>query len=164
MEYQIHALSTGDRKTVMDIFNHYVTDSFAAFPEQELPYERFDLFLQLSAGFPAGVITNRDGETLGFGMLRSHNPMPAFSQTAEVTYFLHPDHTGKGLGKQLLAFLEKGASEKGITTLLACISSLNPGSIRFHQKNGFTECGRFQRVGRKKGRAFDTVWMQKRFL
>ncbi len=92
----------------------------------------------------------------------SHHPTPAFAQTAEVTYFIHPDHTGKGLGKRLLGFLEKGALEKGITNLLASISSLNPGSVEFHQKHGFTECGRFRKVGKKKGREFDTVWMQKR--
>jgi phosphinothricin acetyltransferase len=61
----------------------------------------------------------------------------------------------------LLACLEKGARDKGITTILAGISSLNPGSIEFHRKKGFTECGRFRKVGRKKGHDFDTVWMQK---
>jgi len=80
---------------------------------------------------------------------------------AEVTYFIHPEHTGNGLGKRLLDDLERGAGEKGIATLLASISSLNSGSIRFHRKNGFSECGRFQRVGVKKGQWFDTVWMQK---
>ena len=80
---------------------------------------------------------------------------------AEVTYFIHPAHTGNGLGKRLLDDLERGAGEKGIATLLASISSLNSGSIRFHRKNGFSECGRFQRVGVKKGQWFDTVWMQK---
>jgi phosphinothricin acetyltransferase len=88
--------------------------------------------------------------------------MPTFSRTAEVTYFIHPDHTGKGLGKLLLGFLEKGAVEKGITNILANISSLNPRSIEFHQKNGFIKCGRLRNVGKKNGQEFDTVWMQKR--
>ena len=65
------------------------------------------------------------------------------------------------MGKKLLGFLEKGAVEKGITNILANISSLNPRSIDFHKKNGFVECGRFKNVGRKKGQLFDTVWMQK---
>ena len=100
-------------------------------------------------------------KVIGFGMLRTHNPMPTFSQTAEVTYFIHPDHTGKGLGTMLLGSLIKGAIEKGITNILANISSLNLDSIKFHQKNGFIECGRFKKVGMKKGQEFDTVWMQK---
>ena len=61
----------------------------------------------------------------------------------------------------LLGYFEKGGVEKAITNILANISSLNTDSISFHRKNGFTECGRFRKVGRKKGREFDTVWMQK---
>jgi len=145
----------------MDIFNHYVENSFAAYPENKLPYQAFDMFLQMYSGFPTGSIRDQNGKIVGFGMLRTHNPMPTFSQTAEVTYFIHPDHTGVGLGKMLLSFLEKGAVEKGITNILANISSLNPRSIEFHQKNGFIECGRFRKVGKKNGQEFDTVWMQK---
>jgi phosphinothricin acetyltransferase len=87
--------------------------------------------------------------------------MPAFSKTAEITYFIHPDHTGKGIGTKLLRLLEKEGMQKGITNILANISSLNPRSVDFHKKNGFIECGRFKNVGRKKGKLFDTVWMQK---
>ena len=145
----------------MDIFNHYVENSFAAYPETRLPYEAFDMFMQMSKGYPTGSIKDEKGNIVGFGMLRTHNPMPTFLQTAQVTYFIHPDHTGKGLGTRLLAFLEKGGRERGIRTILANISSLNPRSIAFHQKNGFKECGRFKKVGKKNGREFDTVWMQK---
>jgi phosphinothricin acetyltransferase len=48
----------------------------------------------------------------------------------------------------------------GVDTFLAHISSLNEGSIRFHLRHGFTECGRFRCVGRKRGHDFDMVWMQ----
>ncbi len=161
MKYSINPVANEDREAIMDIFNYYVENSFAAYPENKLPYQAFDLFLQMSKGFPSGSIRDRSGRVVGFGMFHSHNPMPTFSHTAEVSYFIHPDYTGKGLGKMLLDFLEKGAIEKGITNILANISSLNDGSIRFHQRNGFTECGRFKKVGKKNGQEFDTVWMQK---
>jgi phosphinothricin acetyltransferase len=138
-----------------------VENSFAAYPEKKFSYQAFDMFLQMSNGFPTGSIRDPNDRIVGFGMLRTHNPMPTFSRTAEVTYFIHPDHTGKGLGKLLLGFLEKGAFEKGITNILANISSLNPRSIEFHQKNGFIECGRLRKVAKKNGQEFDTVWMQK---
>jgi L-amino acid N-acyltransferase YncA len=141
MEYSINPISDEDRESIMDIFNYYVDNSFAAYPVKKLPYQAFDMFLQMSDGFPTGSVRDQNGRIVGFGMLRSHNPMPTFSRTAEVTYFIHPDYTGNGLGKRLLDFLEKGAVEKGITNILASISSLNPGSIEFHRKNGFIECG-----------------------
>lgn len=161
MKFSVAPLSHNDREAVIDIFNYYVENTFAAYPENKIPYQAYDLFLQMSNGFPAGTISDGNGRVVGFGLLHAHNPMPTFSQTAEVTYFIHPDYTGKGLGKTLLDFLEKGAIEKGIKNILASISSLNPGSVRFHQRNGFLECGRFRRVGKKKGQEFDTVWMQK---
>lgn len=161
MEYRISPISAEDREPIIDIFNHYVENSFAAYPDTKLPYQAFDMLLQMSNGYPTGSLRDPDGKIIGFGMLRTHNPMPAFSHTAEVTYFIHPDHTGKGLGKILLDSLEKGAVEKCITTILANISSLNPDSIAFHQKNGFIECGRFKKVGKKRGQEFDTIWMQK---
>jgi phosphinothricin acetyltransferase len=49
----------------------------------------------------------------------------------------------------------------GVKHLLANISSRNKQSIGFHLKNGFTECGRFHNIGRKKGDYFDVVWMEK---
>lgn len=161
MRFSVAPLSHNDREAVIDIFNYYVENTFAAYPENKIPYQAYDLFLQMSNGFPAGTISDGNGRVVGFGLLHAHNPMPTFSQTAEVTSFIHPDYTGKGLGKTLLAFLEKGAIEKGIKNILASISSLNPGSVRFHQRNGFLECGRFKRAGKKKGQEFDTVWMQK---
>ncbi len=161
MEFSISPISQEDREAIIDIFNYYVENSFAAYPEHELPYQAFDMLLQMSKGYPTGVIRDSSSRVLGFGMLRAHNQMTAFSLTAEVTYFIVKEHTGKGLGKALLDYLEKGAIEKGITNILANISSLNPGSIEFHKRNGFSECGRFRKVGKKNGREFDTVWMQK---
>ncbi len=150
-----------DRKPVIDLFNYYIENSFAAYPEQKVPYEFFTLFLEACRNYPSAVARTGDGPLAGFGMLRPHNPMPAFRHTAEVTYFLRPDLTGKGIGTWMLAHLEEAGRNQGITVLLASISSLNEGSIRFHASHGFTECGRFARVGMKKGVVFDTVWMQK---
>lgn len=159
--YSIRPISMEDRREIMDIFNYYAENSFAAYPEKGLPDEAFDMFLQVSGGVPTATVTNENGQTVGFGMLRAYNVMPVFSQTAEATYFIHRLHTGKGIGTLLLGYLERRARETGVRNILASISSLNPPSIAFHLKHGFTECGRFKNVGRKNGRDFDTVWMQK---
>jgi phosphinothricin acetyltransferase len=53
------------------------------------------------------------------------------------------------------------AKKMEVTTLLASISSQNEESLAFHKRKGFDECGRFRKVGRKFGKEFDLVWMQK---
>lgn len=160
-EITFSRISESEREGIIDLFNDYIEHSFAAYPEQKVPYEFFSLFLEACRDYPSVVARLPDGNVAGFGMLRAHNPMPAFRHTAEITYFIRPDLTGKGLGSKMLALLEDEGKRQGITTILSSISSLNEGSIRFHAGHGFTECGRFKKVGEKKGRVFDTIWMQK---
>ena len=161
MEYAINPVTPEDREPIVDIFNYYVENSFAAYPESKLPYQAFDMFLNMSNDLPKLAIKDKKGKPLGFGLLRTFNPLAAFSHTAEITYFIDIDHTGKGLGKTLLESLEMEGRKRGITTILANISSLNTGSINFHKNNGFIECGRFKKVWKKNGQLFDMVWMQK---
>lgn len=161
MNLTFEPLSADARKAVIDIFNFYIENSFAAYPEDKLPYESFDMMLNMCTGYPSAVAKNTDGEIVGFGMLRPFNTIPTFSQTAEVTYFLKPGYTGQGLGTAILDLLTAKGREQGLTSILASISSLNEGSIRFHLKNGFTECGRFKRVGLKKRMNFDVVYLQR---
>lgn len=145
---------------VMTILNHYVKNSFAAYPEQELPITFFEKLLEMTEGYPAFVIKS-DDSVVGFCFLRAYNVFSTFKNTAEISYFIDEKHSGKGLGKIALEKLIDAASEKGITTILASVSSKNAHSLSFHQKNGFNECGRFKQIGRKFGEAFDVVWFSK---
>jgi phosphinothricin acetyltransferase len=160
-EITLSPITGNEREAIIDLFNYYSEHSFAAYPEQKVPYEFFAHFLETCRDYPSVVARLPDGTVAGFGLLRAHNPMPAFLRTAEITYFIQPDLTGKGLGSKILARLEEEGKKRGITSILASISSLNEGSIRFHAHHGFAECGRFARIGIKKGTVFDTVWMQK---
>jgi L-amino acid N-acyltransferase YncA len=154
-------MTASDRVAVIDLFNYYIEHTFAAYPEQKVPYGFFDHFLEACRNYPSLAATLPDGTLAGFGLLRAHTPVPGFLHTAEITYFIRADLTGKGLGSVMLARLEEEGKRRGITTILSSVSSLNEGSIRFHAGHGFTECGRFKKVGMKKGICFDTVWMQK---
>jgi L-amino acid N-acyltransferase YncA len=161
MNIKLEPLTEKHQKEVMDIFNHYVENSYAAYPEDKLPYEFFEKFLQMCTGYPAIVAQDENRNILGFGMLRAYNPLPTFSQTAEITYFVKPESTGKGTGKIMLDYLVQEGKKKGLTSILASISSLNERSINFHRKNGFVECGRFNNMGKKKHNIFDVVYMQR---
>jgi len=161
MNVKIAPLTKDSQKEIIDIFNYYVENSFAAYPEQKVPYEFFDHFLKMCEGYPALTATDEQGNILGFGILRAYNPFPTFSQTAEITYFVKQGYTGIGIGKKILDYLLAQARDRGITSIVASISSLNEGSINFHKKNGFVECGRLREIGNKRGKNFDVVYMQK---
>ncbi len=161
MPITLEPMTAADRVPVIDIFNFYIENSFAAYLDRKVPYDFFDNLLKAGEGYAAIVAKNETGEVLGFGMLRAYHPFPVFSKTAEISYFIKPEWTGKGVGDLMLTHLIRKAEEKGITSLLASISSLNIPSIRFHKKNGFMGCGRFKKIGEKKGLLFDVVYLQK---
>jgi hypothetical protein len=102
-------------------------------------------------------VKDGNGAIAGFALLHAHNPFPTFSHTAEFTCFVRVGMTGQGLGSRMLHILEEEAKKQGISCILASISSLNEDSVRFHARHGFTECGRFRGVVKKRGTTFDTL-------
>jgi len=161
MQITLSPIGKSDCKEVMEIFNYYIENTFAAYPEQRLPDEFFETLLILSHGYPTVAAKTEEGVVIGFGLLRPYNPLPAFFKTAEITYFLKPGFAGQGIGKAILDYLLDTGKKLGINAVLANVSSLNEESIRFHIKNGFSECGRFREIGRKKGQVFDVLYFQK---
>ena len=160
MAYTFEKMGEEHRTAVIDIFNYYIVNDFAAYPDQSLGYGSFDRFLDMTKGYPALVIRDDAEGIVGFAYLHPYRPGRTFRRTAEITYFILPAHTGKGIGTKVLCQFRQAAKEQGIDMFLANISSRNEGSIRFHSKNGFGECGRFRRIGRKFNQDFDVVWMQ----
>jgi L-amino acid N-acyltransferase len=150
-----------DSDEIVDIFNYYTENGFAAYTERPISYDMFDAFFPSYRGYPALTAKDNRNSVVGFGMLRPFSMIPAFAGTAELTCFLRNGYTGQGIGKMLLDHLEERGRNAGITSILASISSLNERSLRFHLRNGFQECGCFRAIGRKRGVPFDVIYCQK---
>ncbi len=160
MNYKILPLHEKYYPAMLAVFNHYVENSFAAYPENKAGLDVFSKLLASLGDYPSGVIMCGE-DVAGFAFLRPYSPLSVFRKTAEITCFLAVGHTGKGAGALALSFLEGEAALRGITRILAGISGFNDGSMRFHGRHGFVECGRFRGIGLKFGREFDVVWMEK---
>jgi phosphinothricin acetyltransferase len=161
MPYSFAPFNEEYRKPVIDIFNYYIENSFAAFPEQKLGYNFFDMLLNVTANYPAITVKTEDDEIIGFAFLRSYHPLPVFKRVAEITYFIKPEYRGQGIGRSILEYLTVEAQKIGIDSLVACISSLNGNSLNFHHRNGFQLSGTLYNIGRKFNRDFSVIIMQK---
>jgi phosphinothricin acetyltransferase len=161
MGYYFEDLSDKDRKPVIDIFNYFIENSFAAYLETKVGYDFFDRFLAAAEGYPAITVKDTSGKTVGFAFLHAYNPMETFKRVATITYFIMPEHTRKGIGKAILDCFIEEAKKLNIDSILANISSLNERSLSFHLKYGFKECGRFRKIGKKFDKDFDVIWVQK---
>lgn len=160
MEIKFEQMTERHRKGVMEIYNYYIENSLAAYPEKVYPDNYYDRFIDITRDYPAYVLM--DGSKIaGFCFLHAYHSASSFNHCALITYFLAEEYTSKGLGTMALRKLEEDASVHGISILLASISSENTRSIQFHGKHGFYKCGEFNNVIRKSGREFNIVWMQK---
>lgn len=78
MEYfEYVKMDVGHANDVMEIYNHYIKNSFAAYPDQELPITFWGKILEMTEGYPAFVIKS-DDSVVGFCFLRAYNSFPTF--------------------------------------------------------------------------------------
>ena len=77
MKIRFGKMAEGDREAVIDLFNYYIENSFAAYPEETVPYGFFDRFLKLTAGYPTVTVRDEEnsGRFVGFAFLRPIHPL-----------------------------------------------------------------------------------------
>ena len=172
LDYVIRPVGYIDKTAVIDIFNHYIENTYAAYPQEKVSYEFFDVLTDMAKGYPFYVAKTPDVEdtrsgsrnayrkVIGYAFLRPHYRIDTFDGAAEFTCFIAPGYTGHGIGRALLDRLVTDARHLGIVTILASVSSANDGSLRFLGRYGFSKCGEFNGVGKKNGLAFDEIWLQ----
>ncbi len=158
---EIVRASEHDAAAIVDIFNHYVEHSFASYFKTKVGPEFASRLLTLGVRYTFVTAKDDAGAVLGFGLLHPFHPGDTFDRTAEVSYFLHPDCTHRGIGSRILEHLTERARALAVRVLLASISSRNEQSLAFHRKHGFDEVARLPRIGEKFGETFDVVYMQK---
>ncbi len=163
--FVIREATPQDTQQMLEIFNYYVDNSFAAYLETPVGPEFFQTSYEESGPnkneHSPFYVMEEDNRVIGIGALRPYLPFPNFQHTGVLSYFILPEYTRKGLGVKLLDALCEDAKKKNIKSLLANVSSKNQASLNFHLKHGFVECGRFKDVGTKFGKYFDIVWFQK---
>lgn len=157
----LEPLQERHRKGVIDVVNLYIATTTSAYPQQPLDYAQFDGYLD-NAQRLCGFAVVDAGSVVGFCQLKPYRDMDTFDHTVELTYFLEPGSTGKGIGGLVLTRLIEEARARNKTQLLASISGENTVSLKFHAKHGFVESGRLRNIGHKFGRDFDVVLMQRR--
>ena len=85
----------------------------------------------------------------------------AYDTSVECSIYLDPLMTGHGYGKQLYRQLLLNLQQHDVHRCYGIITLPNLASISLHAQLGFTEVARLTEVGRKFGKYWDTLWVQK---
>lgn len=144
-----------------EILNYYIRHTAVSFYTEELVADdmREKVFFSHTA-FRSFAI-EREGSIIGYCSLAPWKKQQAYRHTGEITIYLSPDYTGKGIGTRAICFLVDYAIENGIQVLIAGLCSENEASRRLFEKSGFELCAHFKGVGSKFGRTLDTIYLQR---
>jgi phosphinothricin acetyltransferase len=97
---------------------------------------------------------------LGFALFSPFRSRPAYATTVENSVYVQREARGRGVGELLLRELVTTAKISGYHSIIARIVGENEGSIRLHEKVGFTLVGTEIEVGRKHNQWLDVVEYQ----
>lgn len=147
---------------IKEIYNYYVQNTTVTFHSELLDRQEMrEILFFKNPRFSSYAILNKEKTVLGYVILGYYKPRQAYDFTAEVTIYLHPDQTGKGIGNKAMEFIEKVARDKKFHALLGVICSENDASIKLFKKFGYWECAYFKEVGLKYNRLLDVVIYEK---
>ena len=174
-----------------DIFNHYVEHSAAIFITKPISNDKMRamLFFEDARYAAFAIFTDNalagneftdnalagnefannalagneitDKTLAGFVSIHGHNPRDAYRDTADITLYLAPGYTGRGIGTRAVAFIEEYAKSRRFHALLAGISGVNIASIRLFDKMGYIKVAHFKELGYKHGQFLDVLWYEK---
>ncbi|MCB6184987.1 N-acetyltransferase family protein [Leeia sp. TBRC 13508] len=154
--YQQHA------EAILAIFNEAIVNSTALYDYEPRTLESMKPWFENKekGNFPVIGIENSAGELLAFGSYGTFRAWPAYKYSVEHSVYVHKDHRGKGLGRQVMVSLIIEAQKRNVHAMLGGIDASNYGSILLHEKLGFKHVGTLPEVGFKFGKWLDLAFYQ----
>lgn len=157
-----------DAESILQIYEYYVRYTAISF-EYEVPaIEDFRKRMENTLKKYPYFVAVLDGKIAGYAYAGSFVGRAAYDWSAETTIYIDAGLKKHGLGKKLYEALEEALKQMGILNLYACIGYpetedeyLTRNSVDFHGHMGYAKVGEFHNCGRKFGRWYHMVWMEK---
>jgi phosphinothricin acetyltransferase len=157
----IRPATLADLPAITDIYNEAIHKTVATFDtEPKTPEEQMIWFADHGPEYPI-LVAEENGVVAGWASLSKWSDRCAYSDTAEISLYVHEEHQGKGIGRKLLEAIVAQGQKEGLHTIIARIAEASEASIHLHKSVGFGHVGTMKEVGRKFGKLLDVYLMQK---
>ena len=150
-----------DAAGIAEIYNYYILKTVATFEEQKVTTEDIEARLQeiKSLKLP-WIVEESEGRILGYAYASRWKGRCAYRFSVEITIYLDPQTTNKGLGTLLYKSLFEKLRQLSYHVVIAGISLPNKASIALHEKFGMKKVGHFSEVGYKFSQWVDVGYWQ----
>jgi L-amino acid N-acyltransferase YncA len=103
-----------------------------------------------------------DGTVVGWAALSPVSRREVYQGVAELSVYVAETHRGRGIGAQLMNALITGSEQAGIWTLQSTVFPGNETTLRLHERFGFREVGRREKIACLDGEWRDTLLLERR--
>ena len=150
-----------DAAAVAEIWTHYVRETAATFTTEAKTEASVARLIAGRQAAGHAFIVAVGSTVLGFATYAPFRSGPGYARTMEHTVMLARGTEGQGTGRALLTAIEAHARAAGHHSMIAGISSGNPGACAFHRRLGYRDAGLLPEAGWKMGRWWDLHLLQK---
>lgn len=149
-----------DSAALLKIYDQYIKTPITF--ECALPTEAefSERIRNISKCYPYLVCEEND-RIVGYAYANRHMVREAYQWNAELSVYLDPSFTSRGLGKKFYRILIEILKLQGVKTVYGCMTLPNVKSEALHEKLGFKLIGTYQNAGYKDGKWHDVVWFGK---
>jgi len=157
----IRDATEADLPAILEIYNDAVANTTAIWNDTQVDLANRRAWFEArgARNFPV-LVADMDGEVAGYVSYGDWRAFDGFRHTVEHSVYVHPDHRGAGLGRDMMRALIRVAGERGVHVMIACVEAGNAASIRLHESLGFRNVGTFSEVGTKFGRWLDLTCLE----
>lgn len=159
----VRSATRADLPRLTEIYNHYIVHTPITFDLEPYTVEqRRPWFAQFGASGRHRLLVAEDaGAIVGYAGTHQFRTKAAYETTVETTVYCAPEHVGRGIGALLYAALLDLIRGEDARMAIAGITLPNDASVALHKRFGFAEAGVMHGVGRKFGRYWDVLWLEK---
>lgn len=165
----IRIATVQDAPALLEIYKYYVENTAISFEITPPSADEFASRIEKTLKKYPYLVCEDGGNIIGYAYSAVFRDREAYTHCVENTIYLNKDYLRRGYGKALYKALEKALSMQGITNLYACIGYpsednedfINLNSPEFHAHLGYELVGRHNKCGKKFGKFYDIVWMEK---
>jgi len=146
-----------------ELYNHYITETTATFYIEPLSQQEFrkTLFHDDPRCKSFVILDSESGAFAGYCYIGLFRPRAGYRLTGEISVYLRPEYTGKGLGRLAIKQIESHARKAGFHAIIASVCGENTRSIKLFERNGYEHVAHMKEVGWKFGRFLDVVYLEK---
>lgn len=154
----IRKIKSSDAREILEIYKYGLEGRNATFETKVPDWDEWENKFHKHSRL---AFTEND-QIIGWAGITPFSKREVYKGVAEVSIYIHPEYSGKGVGSQLMDALVASSEEHGIWTLFSSVFPENKATINLHMKFGFRLMGRREKIAKLDGLWRDTLIFERR--